>query len=140
MGAPQSNSGNEAACKGSVPLSPRTALVVDDSEAIRIIHSLHLRALGFQTRAVESGHEAVRLLESGMRFDVILMDYYMPEINGAEATGRIREMGIQCVILGVSTIDDDEENIRAKFVQSGLTEYFSMPLTRHMLIPYSTSV
>ncbi|KAI3901234.1 hypothetical protein MKW92_027085, partial [Papaver armeniacum] len=84
MGAPQSNSGNEAACNGSVPLSPRTALVVDDSEPVRIIHGLHLRALGFQTGAVESGQEAVRLLESGMTFDVILMDYYMPEMNGDE--------------------------------------------------------
>ncbi|KAI3896272.1 hypothetical protein MKX03_016113 [Papaver bracteatum] len=139
MAVPQSISGNEAACNGFVPLSPKTALVVDDSETVRMIHSLHLRAIGFQTREVENGKEAVRLLESGMRFDVILMDYYMPEMNGAEATRRIRDMGIQSVILGVAAIDDDEEVIRANFVQSGLTELFSMPLTRNMLIPYSTS-
>ncbi|KAI3908171.1 hypothetical protein MKW98_029472 [Papaver atlanticum] len=136
MAVPQSNSGNKAARNGFVPLSPNTALVVDDSEAVRIIHSLHLRALGFQTREVENGQEAVRLLESGMRFDVILMDYHMPEMNGAEATKRIRDMGIQCVILGVSADEDFQTN----FVQSGLTEFFSKPLARHMLIPYSTSV
>ncbi|KAI3888260.1 hypothetical protein MKX03_022051 [Papaver bracteatum] len=128
MAVPQSDSGNEDARNGFVPLSPKTTLVVDDSEAVRMIHSLHLRAL-----------EAVRLLESGMRFDVILKDYYMPEMNGAEATRRIRDMGIQSVILGVAAIDDDGEDIRENFVQSGLTDIFSVPLTRNMLIPYSTS-
>ncbi|KAI3888522.1 hypothetical protein MKX03_008713 [Papaver bracteatum] len=115
MAVPQSISGNEAACNGFVPLSPKTALVVDDSEAVRMIHSLHLRAIGFQTREVENGQEAVRLLESGMRFD---------------ATKRIRDMGIQCGILGVSA----DEDIQTNFVQSGLTEFFCKPLTSRMLI------
>ncbi|KAI3908183.1 hypothetical protein MKW98_029484 [Papaver atlanticum] len=117
-------------------MNPPTALVVDDSEFMRKIHSCHLRALGFQTQEVENGKEAVRLHEEGKRFDVILMDYEMPEMNGAEATRRIREMGIESVILGVSGIDD--ENIQSSFFQSGLTEFFSKPLARSMLIPYST--
>ncbi|KAI3908172.1 hypothetical protein MKW98_029473 [Papaver atlanticum] len=117
-------------------MNPTTALVVDDSEAMRMMHSRHLRALGFQTQKVKNGQEAVRLHEEGKRFDVILMDYEMPEMNGAQATKRIRDMGIQSVILGVSGIDD--ENVQASFVQSGLTEFFSKPLTRDMLIPYST--
>ncbi|RZC47843.1 hypothetical protein C5167_040806 [Papaver somniferum] len=116
-------------------MNPPTALVVDDSEFMRKFHSCHLESLGFQTQEVENGEEAVRLHEQGKRFDVILMDYEMPEMNGAQATSRIREMGVQSVILGVSGIDD--ETVRANFVQSGLTEFFSKPLRRDMIIPYS---
>ncbi|KAI3927526.1 hypothetical protein MKX01_029925 [Papaver californicum] len=119
-------------------MNPTTALIVDDCQVMRMIHSYHLRALGFQTREAENGQAAVQLLETGMRFDVILMDYEMPIMNGAEATRRIREMGIQSVILGVSAISD--EDVRENFVQSGLTELFEKPLVREMLIPYSTSV
>ncbi|MCL7048887.1 hypothetical protein MKW94_010117 [Papaver nudicaule] len=136
MSAPQSNSGNNVP-NGVVPMNP-TALVVEDDRMTRMIHSYHLRALGFQTREAENGQVAVQLLESGMRYDVILMDYEMPIMNGAEATKRIRDMGIQSAILGVSDIDD--ENVRASFVRSGLTDLFSKPLARDMLIPYTTSV
>ncbi|MCL7051257.1 hypothetical protein MKW94_019046 [Papaver nudicaule] len=137
MSAPLLNLGNNVP-NGVVPMNPNTALVVDDDRMTRMIHSCHLRALGFQTREAENGQVAVQLLESGMRYGVILMDYEMPIMNGAEATKRIRDMGIQSVILGVSSIDD--ENIRASFVRSGLTDLFSKPLARDMLIPYSTSV
>ncbi|KAI3899728.1 hypothetical protein MKW92_007724 [Papaver armeniacum] len=139
MAAPQLNSGNEAAPNEFAPVNPKTALVVDDCQVMRILHSRDLRALGFQTLEAKNGRVAVQLLESGMRFDVILMDYHMPEMNGAEATRRIRDMGIQCVILGVSAIDDDDEDIRVNFIQSGLTKFFSKPLNRNMLIPYSVS-
>ncbi|RZC86869.1 hypothetical protein C5167_030217 [Papaver somniferum] len=116
-------------------MHPTTALVVDDSEFMRMFHSCHLRSLGFQTQEAKNGQEAVQLHEEGKKFDVILMDYEMPIMNGAQATSRIREMGIQSVILGVSGIDD--ETVRVNFVQSGLTEFFSKPLRRDMLIPYS---
>ncbi|KAI3976176.1 hypothetical protein MKX01_022098 [Papaver californicum] len=119
-------------------MNPSTALIVDDCRVIRMIHGYHLRSLGFQTREAENGEAAVQLIETGMRFDVILMDYEMPIMNGAEATRRIREMGIQSVILGVSSITD--EDVKANFVQSGLTQLFEKPLVRDMLIPYSTSV
>ncbi|KAI3844610.1 hypothetical protein MKW92_005333 [Papaver armeniacum] len=94
-------------------MNPPIALVVDDSEFMRKFH------------------KAVRLHEEGKRFDVMLMDYEMPEMNGAQATSRIREMGVQSVILGVSGIDD--ETVQASFVQSGLTEFFSKPLRRHIV-------
>ncbi|KAI3971404.1 hypothetical protein MKX01_006744 [Papaver californicum] len=107
-------------------MNPTTALILDDCQVMRMFHSInsyHLRALGFQTREAENGQAAVQLLETGMRFD---------------ATRRIREMGIQSVILGVSAISD--EDVRANFVQLGLTELFEKPLVRDMLIPYLTSV
>jgi signal transduction histidine kinase/ActR/RegA family two-component response regulator len=65
-------------------------LVVDDEPMIRKIISMMLARHGWQAEIAESGGEAVAKWEKG-KFDLILMDLQMPEINGMEATRAIRE-------------------------------------------------
>ncbi|RZC85058.1 hypothetical protein C5167_047841 [Papaver somniferum] len=113
----------------------RIALVVDDDRITRMVHCSHLKALGFQTQEAEDGKDAVQLLEEGNKFQLILMDCEMTSMHGPEATRRIREMGIETPILGVSSISD--ETLRANFVGSGLTDLFTKPLARDMLMPYA---
>ncbi|KAI3964073.1 hypothetical protein MKW92_035871 [Papaver armeniacum] len=112
----------------------RIALVVDDDRLTRMVHCSHLKALGFQTQEAEDGKDAVRLLKEGHKYEIILMDYEMTSMHGPEATKEIRDMGIQTVILGVSSISD--ETLRANFVGSGLTDLFTKPLARDKLMPY----
>ncbi|MDY0013942.1 MAG: SpoIIE family protein phosphatase [Rhodocyclaceae bacterium] len=85
-------------------------LVVDDTAANRNLMGAFLRKLGFQYLAAENGREAVELFERE-RPDMILMDLMMPEMDGFEATRRIRqiqgERWVPIVIMSALTSDQD---------------------------------
>ncbi|RZC93960.1 hypothetical protein C5167_016656 [Papaver somniferum] len=115
---------------------PLSALVVDDSQMTRKIHCHLLQSFGVQAREAENGLEAVQLLESGMKFDVILMDYEMAIMNGAEVTRSTRDMGGTSIILGVSAVLDNVA--REEFINSGLDDLSDKPLTRSDLIWWVT--
>jgi PAS domain S-box-containing protein len=77
---------------GLVPNRPAPkVLVVDDDDASREALSLHLEILGFDVRSVSSGAEAVAAVEQWQP-DVALMDLWMPEVSGLEATRRIKAL------------------------------------------------
>ncbi len=58
------------------------ALVVDDSATNRRILRYQLETWGMRVSDVESGAEALALVESGAAFDVALVDMKMPQMSG----------------------------------------------------------
>lgn len=64
--------------------SKLTALVVDDDAMTRRIHQMTLSNLGVNNTCVKNGKEAVEIHQYGKKFDLILMDKDMPEMNGTE--------------------------------------------------------
>lgn len=69
----------------------KNALVVDDNENNRIIITQMLLLENIHTTQARNGMEALQFLEEGGRFDVILMDYNMPVMDGIETIRKIRE-------------------------------------------------
>jgi len=65
-------------------------LVVDDEEAIREIVASMLVEAGFECREATSGLEALRLLESGERFDLMLCDLIMNGLDGVALLERTK--------------------------------------------------
>ncbi|OVA02232.1 Signal transduction response regulator [Macleaya cordata] len=110
-----------------------TALVVDDSALTRMIHRTYLTTYGVESYEVDNGLEAVQLCQSGMNFNLILMDNDMPFMDGPQATRALRLMGVQSIIIGV-TAKTQEGEIRA-FMEAGLDDFFKKPLNRAKLIP-----
>ena len=70
-------------------------LVVDDCEESRIIVTNYLESFGFTVEIAESGKTALKMLENrenqGTPFNLVLIDWLMPEMDGLEVSRRIRE-------------------------------------------------
>ncbi|XP_010548750.1 PREDICTED: two-component response regulator ARR22 [Tarenaya hassleriana] len=97
--------------------------------------SLPIRKLlmfGIQNEVVCNGKEAVDVHSSGKNYDLILMDMDMPVMNGIQATRRLREMGIESVIAGVSTRTKEGE--KKEFMEAGLDDFQEKPLTISKLL------
>jgi CheY-like chemotaxis protein len=68
-------------------------LVVDDEDDIRAIAQLSLESVGgWEVRAVSSGRDAVAAAREE-RFDAILLDVMMPELDGPSTFAALREAG-----------------------------------------------
>jgi len=71
----------------------KTILVVDDNESWHTILSSTLNNFGVHVEHAYNGEEAVSMVRESIKpYDLILMDWKMPELNGIEATKKIHEM------------------------------------------------
>lgn len=77
-----------------------------------------------------NGEEAVRLADQ-LRPDVVLMDLRMPEVDGVEAIGRIKEENPHVHILVLTTYDSDADILRA--IEAGATGYLLKDTPREEL-------
>ena len=66
-----------------------TVLVVDDQEETRVSVRRLLERAGHQVLTAESGPEALDTL-AGSEIDLIIVDYFMPQMTGAELVRQIR--------------------------------------------------
>jgi CheY-like chemotaxis protein len=64
--------------------------VVDDNQINRLLINKVLTKWGATADFAENGLQAVEKIESNRNYDVVLMDIYMPEMGGVEATEVIR--------------------------------------------------
>jgi len=76
-------------------LTEISVLVVDDNEIARAVLAKTAQGLGWTSIAVESGSQALERLKAGERFDVVLMDWLMPDLDGVATTRIIRELQSQ---------------------------------------------
>ncbi|WP_192350239.1 PAS domain S-box protein [Algoriphagus sp. Y33] len=69
----------------------KSILIVDDNSNNRLIIKQMLLLRNIQSTEASNGFEALQLLAAGNRFDVIMMDYHMPFMDGLETIRKIRE-------------------------------------------------
>ena len=114
-------------------------LVVDDNESAREVLVDLLSVFPFQVRTVSSGADAiasVRQMDKDTAFDLVLMDWRMPEIDGIEATRRIMtdfnlEHPPAVVMISAFAFSDDQASDFAK--AAGAVDFLLKPVSRSTL-------
>ncbi len=102
-------------------------LVVDDDSQLQRLLELALKRSGYEVVQARSGSEAVaQVLETHP--DLIIMDIMMPDMNGYEATKRIRRLpeGRHVPVIFLSALSDVEAKVKAFRV--GGTDYVTKPV------------
>ena len=85
---------------GARPRDQTRVLVVDDDRLVRRLMTDGLRSLQYQVTACENGEQALETLDRE-RFDLLLVDFAMPGMNGAEvaSTAQNRQPGIKVLMV-----------------------------------------
>jgi two-component system, sensor histidine kinase and response regulator len=125
------------------PRAARILLVDDDLINQKVMVSL-IRRRGHEAVSARSGRESLALL-AGQRFDLVLMDIQMPELNGFETALRIRELETRpqehpsgapsapprVPIIALTTVS--EEGTRERCLAAGMDDYLTKPVNTQQL-------
>jgi signal transduction histidine kinase/CheY-like chemotaxis protein len=100
------NSQSPPTVPGARPREQTRVLIVDDDRLVRRLMTDGLRSLQYQVTAVESGEQALATLDGGERFDLLLVDFAMPGMNGAEVARAAQNRQPDIKVLMVSGYAD----------------------------------
>jgi CheY-like chemotaxis protein len=103
-------------------------LVVEDNTMSQKVATLILKRMGCHADVVNNGLEAIRALET-KRYDVLLMDVRMPELDGLETTRRILERwkapNTPYIIAMTANVQPEA---RSQCLAMGMNDYLSKPV------------
>jgi CheY-like chemotaxis protein len=110
-----------------MPVRNRILLAEDTDVNARLIVAV-LEKAGYEVTVAIDGVQAIKFAEIG-DFDLVLMDVNMPEIDGLEATQRIRSGGapMRSVTIIALTADDDPV-MRRRCAEAGMNGYLTKPI------------
>jgi len=108
-------------------------LVVDDEAEVRSYLRRALAKLGHEVAEAADGAEALRLLDAG-RFDLVITDAYMAEMDGMELLVRIQQRGLRLPVVMVSGGGYlAREDVLAMGKSSGAVAVLEKPFTPEQL-------
>ncbi|WP_374764455.1 ATP-binding protein [Yunchengibacter salinarum] len=130
--------------EASAPV-PLSILVAEDNDVSAKLMGRLLRADGHRVTRAENGRVAVDLITAGghqesaegttgtpdTRFDLVLMDGRMPEMDGISACRAIRDAGYDLPIVALTA--DTDDNQAEAFLEAGMQAVLTKPVDRHMI-------
>ena len=119
--------------KSSLPSAAARVLVVEDNRVNQLVAVGQLQRLGHECAVAASGAEAIEAV-ARERFDIVLMDVQMPDIDGYEVTRRIRSMpppanAISIIGVTAHAIAGQRERCMA----AGMNDYLAKPVSLEQL-------
>lgn len=102
-------------------------LIVDDETGIRESLQGVLADEGYDTETVESGEECLKLLRREKSFDVVLLDIWLPGVDGLETLEKIRDLENAPEVIMISGHGTIETAVRA--TKLGAYDFLEKPLS-----------
>lgn len=115
-----------------VKMADERILVVDDEDAIREIVCSMLTAAHYQCSQASSGRNALALLESGERFELMLSDLMMADLDGMGLLERTKEKFPEMPVVMVTAVHDISAALKA--IRDGAYDYLLKPFEREQLL------
>ncbi len=107
-------------------------LITEDDETSAMLISLMVEALSENILTARTGTEAINMCRNNPDLDLILMDIQMPEMNGYEATRKIRQFNKDVVIIAQSAYALSFD--RQKALDAGCNDYIAKPILKDDLL------
>ena len=115
-------------------LGKRSILIAEDIELNQVIVRHIIESWGCEVKIAMNGAEAVKMMSSN-KYDLVLMDIQMPEMDGIQATVRIRNLpdkqkaAIPIIAFTAHSLKEDA----ARYLAAGMNDYLSKPFDEEKL-------
>ena len=106
-------------------------LIVEDERLIRWSLRQKFESLGFRVSEVDCGAAALESFESGV-FDLIMLDYRLPDMTGVEVLGKVREKDNDVVVIMMTAFSTIESAVDA--MKLGAYDYVTKPFDMNQLL------
>lgn len=109
------------------PRSTIRILLAEDNPTNQKIALMFLKKLGYQADVANNGIEVLEKVTEEV-YDLIFMDIQMPEMDGIEATRKVRQASLekQPYIIAMTASDEDSDRIACE--KAGMNDYITKPL------------
>ena len=107
-------------------MSKGSILIIDDEDIVRISCKRTLMPEGFEVKTAQNGVEGLKMIEEE-KFDIVLTDLKMPDIDGIEVLRLIKQRWAETVVIiitGYQTV-----NSAVKAIKLGAYDYIEKPFS-----------
>ena len=102
-------------------------LVVDDNKLNRMVMEKLLKPYHIQYELLENGAECISRIKSGVKYDLVLLDHMMPELDGIETIRILKKLNIALPPIIAVTANIVTE-LKELYDQEGFNDYLSKPV------------
>ncbi len=107
-------------------------LVVDDNEVNLSVAVGLLSLYGISCDTAQSGQEAIDKIKH-KKYDIVFMDHMMPEMDGVETTGILRQSYAQDKLTIIALTANAIEGVSGTLLKAGMNDYLTKPIDRNKL-------
>jgi signal transduction histidine kinase/CheY-like chemotaxis protein len=128
-----------ASSPANKPLSGKKILVVDDNAVMRTLLGGMVNSFGCQVEMADSGNAALACLDAGKTFDIILMDWRMPGLDGLSTALRLEKHWSATPVLLITGDESELARIEARLLDVNIAAFLTKPVSASALLDAITT-
>ena len=115
-------------------LKNKVILIVDDDDRNTFALKSYLETLDMKIAIAENGEQAISVLHSDTKPDIILLDMMMPVMDGYETLGILKQDTLFKQITVIAVTARTMKGDREKCIEAGAWDYISKPIDMKILV------